>query len=123
MRRQSIRVNPIILLALCVMLAASLTYAQDSAVRINSVEARDAVVTKVDPKYPEMARKMKLSGTVKLTAVISESGKVESVKVMKGNPLLTGSARMALKQWKFTPIERDGKPVRASCDFAFNFTE
>ncbi len=123
MRRQSLRTSSIILLALCAVLAASLTYAQDAAIRINPTEARNAVVRKVEPKYPEMVRRMKLSGTVELAAVIGETGKVESVKVVKGNPLLTGSARMALKQWKFTPIERDGRPVRASCDFAFTFSQ
>jgi TonB family protein len=105
------------------MVAVTPAMAQDAPVRINPDEANGAVVDKVPPKYPEMAKKMKLTGTVELDAVISPEGKIESVKVLKGNPLLTGSARMALKQWKFKPIQRDGKPIKAACVFAFNFTQ
>ncbi len=112
-----------LLLALCLMVAVAPLCAQDAPVRISPDEAQGAVVNKVSPDYPEMARKMKLTGKVELDAVIDEAGAVESIKVIKGNPLLTGSARIALKKWKFKPIERDGKAVKASCVFAFNFTQ
>lgn len=122
MRRLLSKVYPVLSVEFGLTLAAGLVTAQDAPVRINPSEAKDLVVKRVQPEYPKMAKQMKLTGQVELDAVIDDSGKVESVKVIKGNPLLTGSARAALKQWKFTPIERNGKPVRAACVFAFNFT-
>jgi TonB family protein len=93
----------------------------DEVIRIEPQEAQKAVVEKVDPTYPEMAKTMKLTGDVQLNVVIAETGSVESVKVLSGNPLLTGSARKAMKQWRFTPIERDGKPIKAAVVYAFSF--
>ena len=112
-----------VLLGVCVLAYAVPALAQDRPVRIKPSEANGAVVNKVPPKYPEMAKRMNLSGTVELDAVISREGKVESVRVLKGNPLLTGSARMALKKWRFKPFQRNGKPIKAACVFAFDFTQ
>ena len=75
-----------------------------------------------DPEYPEMARRMKLQGVVEVEATIGEAGDVENVKTIKGNPLLTGAAKRALKQWKFRPINKDGKNVKAVVAYTFNFT-
>ena len=109
------------LAVLLTLLGAGPACAQEAPVRIKATEANTALITKVPPKYPAMAKRMRLTGTVELDTVIGESGRVESVKVVKGNPLLTASARIAMRQWKFKPIKREGKPVRASCVFAFNF--
>jgi len=105
---------------LCLTIFASLTFAAD-VVRIQPNEASSAASHKVQPEYPEMAKQMKLKGKVEIDVTIDEAGGVEAVKVLSGNPLLTGAARRALKQWKFTPIERNGKPVKAAAVFAFDF--
>ena len=114
------RVSTLALLLVCLVLTLGTAIAQD-VVRIDPDEATKAVSSQVQPVYPAMARKMKLSGEVKLDIVIAETGSVESVKVLSGNPLLTGAARTALKKWTFTPIKRDGKPVKAAVVYAFNF--
>ena len=110
-----------LVLLVCCLVAVGLAWGQASTVRVDTATATKAVKSKVSPQYPEMAKKMKLTGKVELDAVIDETGKVESVKTVSGNPLLTGAARDALKRWKFTPIEQKGKPVKAVALFAFNF--
>ncbi len=109
------------LLAACCILGGSSVWGQDAPVRVSPVEANKAVVNKVAPVYPAMAKQMKLTGKVRLDAVVDENGKVTSIKTLGGNPLLTAAARRALKQWKFTPFERGGKPVKAIVQIAFNF--
>lgn len=96
--------------------------ADDPAVRITTSEAMNAATHKVNPQYPPVAKQMNLSGSVELDATIDVDGKVASVKIVKGNPMLTGAAQNALKSWKFKPIQRDGKAVKASAIFAFSFT-
>lgn len=59
------------------------------------------VKTKVPPSYPEIARKMGLSGTVKLEVVVMPNGNVKDTKVIGGHPILVNAAVDAVKKWKF----------------------
>ena len=65
------------------------------------------VVAKVVPKYPEIARSMNLSGTVKLAAVVLANGTVKSIEVKGGNPLLVQSAQRAIQEWKWEKADHD----------------
>ncbi len=64
--------------------------------------AERALLTRVDPKYPEALVPLHLSGTVRLEVTISPRGSVESIQVLGGNPLLAESAIAAVKQWVYT---------------------
>lgn len=68
------------------------------------------VKSKVSPSYPEIARRMNISGTVKLVVVVAPSGAVKSTKVLGGHPLLVSAAEEAVKKWKFesAPAEDTG---------------
>jgi TonB family protein len=61
------------------------------------------VRTKIDPNYPELARRMNLRGTVKILVVVSPDGNLKDSKVLGGNPILVNAAMDALKKWKFEP--------------------
>ena len=57
--------------------------------------------TKVAPVYPELARRMSISGVVKVQVVVAPNGTVKSTKVVGGHPLLVNAATDAVKKWKF----------------------
>lgn len=57
------------------------------------------VKTKVQPTYPELARRMRLTGTVKVEVVVTPSGTPKSVKPIGGNPVLIDAALEAVKKW------------------------
>jgi TonB family protein len=63
--------------------------------------------TKVAPTYPELARRMNITGTVKVLVVVSPSGSLKDTKVVGGNPLLVNAAMDALKKWKFEPADSE----------------
>jgi TonB family protein len=63
--------------------------------------------TKVSPAYPELARRMNITGTVKVMVVVSPSGNLKDTKVVGGNPLLVNAAMDALKKWKFEPADSE----------------
>ncbi len=107
---------------ICLFLGTGFLIGQDRPVRILSTEANQSLIKKVDPEYPEMAKRMKLAGVVEVEATISEAGLVENIKTIKGNPLLSGAAKRALKQWKFKPIQKQGRSVKAIVAYTFNFT-
>ncbi len=71
--------------------------------------------------YPIIDEKDPLQGQVVIRITTSETGEVESTEVMNGDPLLAAAAVNALKQWKFKPFIRNGKPVKASMNIPFSF--
>jgi len=68
------------------------------------------VKTKVAPVYPEIARRMSITGTVKLSVVVTPNGTVKSSKAVGGHPVLVNAAVDAIKQWRFesAPTESSG---------------
>ena len=71
----------------------------------------------VKPTYPAMAKKMSVSGTVKLELVVAPNGTVKNIKVLGGHPLLVEAAETAAKQRKYEP-----GPEETTELVAFNFT-
>jgi len=69
------------------------------------------LVNKVQPVYPPLARQTRISGTVRLHALISKSGAVESLEVLSGHPLLVRAAMDAVQQWRYKPTLLNGEPV------------
>jgi periplasmic protein TonB len=69
------------------------------------------LVNKVQPVYPPLARQTRISGTVRLHAIISKSGQVESLEVLSGHPLLVRAAMDAVQQWRYQPTLLNGEPV------------
>ncbi len=55
------------------------------------------------PEYPEIARRMNISGTVKVELVIAADGTIRSAKVLGGHPLLADAVQKALRKWKYAP--------------------
>lgn len=72
--------------------------------------------------YPEEARADQRQGQVWVKILVSETGDVESVDVISGDPVLGKSAVDAAKKWKFKPFVRNGKPVEVSTKLDFNFS-
>lgn len=61
------------------------------------------VKVKVPPAYPEMARRLQISGVVKIEATVDANGGVTDVKTVSGNHLLAIAAEEAVRKWKFVP--------------------
>lgn len=59
------------------------------------------VKSKVAPAYPELARRMSISGVVKVQVVVAPNGTVKNTKIVGGHPLLVNAAVDAIKKWRF----------------------
>jgi TonB family protein len=80
------------------------------------------VLSKKDPEYSEEARKAKYQGTVLLSIEVSPSGIASNIKVVRSLGLgLDEKAIDAVKQWKFKPGYKDGKPVTVAATIEVNF--
>ncbi len=65
----------------------------------------------VDPAYPELARRAGVTGIVILECVIDREGRIRSVGVLRGHPLLDAAATDAVRQWTYRPTLLNGVPV------------
>jgi TonB family protein len=91
---------------------------------LEEVTVQPAVVRMIDPKYPAQALRMRVSGTVTVNALISETGDVirtEILKGIKGDFGFEKAAEAAVRDWKFSPAEKDGVPVRVWKAININF--
>jgi protein TonB len=61
------------------------------------------VKSKAAPVYPDIARRMNITGTVKVLVAVTPGGSIKSTKVLGGHPLLVNAALEALKKWRFEP--------------------
>jgi TonB family protein len=69
------------------------------------------IIERLAPIYPEMARSVNLSGTVKLIVTVSPSGSVKSVTPLGGNPVFIRAAQDAVTKWKFAPATAETREL------------
>ncbi len=103
------------------LVAALSLVAQDEIRKVTLAEANAAIVSKAPPEYPALAKQLKIEGKVELEAVVSDTGAVEKVNIVSGNPVLTKPAAEAVKHWKFTPFTEGGKPCKALAPVSISF--
>jgi protein TonB len=85
----------------------------DEPLRVGGDVKAPLLLLKIEPGYPEAARKARMEGVVILEAIITADGSVQDVKVLKSvNPLLDASAVRAVQQWRYRPATLNGRAVR-----------
>jgi TonB family protein len=82
------------------MQAAALALALSLALPAHAADDR-VVKSRVAPVYPEVAKRMKVSGEVKIEATVEADGKVKNAKAVSGNHILGEAAEDAVRKWKF----------------------
>jgi len=68
------------------------------------------LIKEVNPIYPEIARQARVEGIVILEATTDTYGRVQTVKVLRGVPLLETAAIDAVRQWVYEPMIINGRP-------------
>jgi periplasmic protein TonB len=80
------------------------------------------VLFKKEPEYSEEARKAKFQGTVTLAIVIQADGSTSNIRVLRPLGLgLDEKAIEAVKEWRFKPSMKDGRPVAVTANVEVNF--
>lgn len=75
------------------------------------VELSRKAKLKVAAVYPNLAKRMNITGTVRLEVVVAANGTVKTTKVVGGHPLLANAAVEAIKKWRFEPASEDTSGV------------
>jgi protein TonB len=89
---------------------------QVGAQQAQSEEMVRRAKSKVQPAYPDLARKMNIAGTVKIEVVVAPNGTVKGARVVGGHPVLANAALDAAKKWRFEPAAAESSGV---IDFKF----
>jgi protein TonB len=79
------------------------------------------IVYKVDPVYPDAARRAGTQGLVVLNAVIAQDGSVRRLRPVAGPVLLAQSALDAVRSWRYTPYRSEGQAVEVETTISVDF--
>jgi TonB family protein len=95
----------------------------DVPLRVGGDVRAPVVMKRLEPLYPEAARKARITGIVIIESVIDKSGGVRSAWILKGlpAPTMAYSATEGLRQWRFIPGKINGKPVSVIFNLTVNF--
>ncbi|HLZ00144.1 MAG TPA: energy transducer TonB [Candidatus Angelobacter sp.] len=93
---------------------------KDKPVVVSHMEDGE-LINRVVPVYPSMAKITGAQGEVKLHAIISRDGRIESLTVVNGSPLLAEAAIDAVRQWRYRPYVLNGQPVEVETWITVNF--
>lgn len=82
------------------------------------------LVHQVQPGYPTMAVRNNQSGVVIVEFTVTTSGDVRNVQVTSSRPshVFNHAAVSAVRQWKFKPALRNGKPIATTLQRRIRFT-
>jgi TonB family protein len=93
--------------ALALLALLPILFVPNSASGQEVTEGSRKLVSKTIPQYPGLARPLKIQGNVRADVLVAPNGKVKSLDVKGGHPLLVQSAEDALRQWKWEPAPHE----------------
>ncbi|MBR4785597.1 MAG: energy transducer TonB [Fibrobacter sp.] len=99
---------------------------QNVVYEAGEVDEQAQVLKEVQPTFPARAKKLGISGYVKVMIVIDVYGDVSQASVMSMDPPGYGfdtEALKAIRQWKFSPAQLGGYPVAQKATKEFRFVK
>jgi TonB family protein len=90
-------------------------------VRLKPELAEGLLADRVEPEYPDAARRAHIQGSVTMETLIGANGRVQQVTAVSGNPQLAEAAVTAVRQWRYKPFTVDGHkvPIRTQVTVQF----
>lgn len=90
-------------------------------VRVGGIVQEGRLIQRVLPNYPPLAIRMRISGVVRLHAIIGTDGRVRELGAMEGHPMLVRAAIEAVRQWLYRPTTLNGNPVEVDTEITVLF--
>ncbi len=95
--------------------------ATPARIRVGGNVQQAKLISQPKPVYPPLARQARISGVVRLQAIIDKDGSVQELQVISGHPLLVQSALDAVRQWRYQPTLLNNEPVQVVTTIDVNF--
>ena len=84
---------------------------KDRTTELSPDAADGLLANRVEPEYPDAARRAHIQGTVTVDTLVGADGKVLEANAVNGSPQLTDAAAAAVRQWRYKPHVVNGKKV------------
>jgi TonB family protein len=91
-------------------------------IKVGGNMASDNLVQKIQPIYPPEAKANRIQGVVRFTVMIGKDGRVQSMTLVSGDPILAQAAKDAVQKWVYKPTLLNGDPVEVATTVDVNFT-
>jgi len=101
--------------------AVTLAPAAPTQITVGGDVQAGRILQRVQPVYPALAREGRIQGNVQLKAVISADGKIKTLTVVSGHPLLVDAALDAVRHWTYQPTLLNGSPVEVKTEILVRF--
>src|SRR5271165_2886763 len=95
--------------------------ALEKILKLAPAEAEKILASRVEPEYPEEARRQKIQGSVVLAIRIGTDGGVEDMQFVSGPSQLAEAAVNAVKRWRYKPQSVNGHPVQIQTRVTLDF--
>ncbi len=92
-----------------------------SRIQVSADVQEAKLLTMVKPVYPQAAKMARLTGTVRLHAIIDRQGNISELETVAGHPMLVAAARAAVEKWRYQPTILNGQAVEVATDIIVNF--
>ena len=79
--------------------------------RVSAGVAAGQLIVPIQPRYPAIARAARVQGAVVVSALIGTDGRIASIRVLSGSPLLVAAATDAIQHARYRPWTLNGQPV------------
>lgn len=95
---------------------------QTQLLKVSDGVSAGLLITPIRPIYPAIARAARISGKVVVEAIISKTGRIESLHVISGPEMLRSAAIDAIRAARYQPFRLNGEPVEVQTTITVNFT-
>ncbi len=95
---------------------------QHDPIKVAGNVQESKLIRRVEPVYPELAKRARVEARVRLVVTVDEAGNVFEIRVISGHPLLVEAALSAVRQWQYSPTLLNGEPVPVITTVTVRFT-
>jgi TonB family protein len=74
-------------------------------------EAKRKLKSRINPVLSDIARRMGLTGKVRIEVTIAPDGRVKSARALGGHPLLVQACMEAVKEWRYETAPEESTQV------------
>ena len=101
--------------------SGQITATEKPQVQVPTEVMEKLLIHRVEPTYPEEARRANLQGIIALDIVVGRDGSVVSMRALNGPDILARASMDALRWWKFEPYRVNGEPAVVETTVAVEF--
>jgi len=94
---------------------------QPKRIRISQGVTQGSLIHRIEPAYPTLAMRARISGPVVLHAIISKEGEIKELSLVSGHPLLAPAAIEVVRQWRYRPFLLNGEPIEVETTITVTF--